>query len=60
MKSKVHREGLMFNWITKEHDIVVGFKRTFRGKCSECGKMIPAGNTICDGCFEKEKKISKR
>jgi NMD protein affecting ribosome stability and mRNA decay len=50
----------MFNWITKDHTIVVGFKRVLRGKCSECGKRIPSGNTICDECFKKDKKISKK
>ena len=60
MKSQIHREGLMFNWITKEHEIVVGFRQIFRGKCSACGKRIPSGNTICDECFKKDKKISKK
>jgi len=50
----------MFNWITKDYEIVVGFKRVYRGKCSVCGKRIPSGNTICNECFEKEKKISKK
>ena len=60
MKSEIHREGLMFNWITKDHAIVVGFKRVYRGKCSVCGRQIPTGNTICDECFQKDKKISKK
>ncbi len=60
MKTKVHREGLMFKWISKHHEIVVGFKRVLRGKCSICSKMIPTGNTLCDDCFQKEKKISKK
>ena len=60
MKSKIHREGLMFNWITKHHEIIVGFKRVYRGKCSVCGKRIPYGNTICNECFKKDKKISKK
>ena len=58
--SRIHREGLMFNWITKDHEITVGFKRAGHGKCSICGKRIPIGNTICDICFEKEKNISKK
>jgi len=58
--AQIHREGLMFNWITKEYEIIVGFKRTYRGKCSVCGKSIPSGNTICDECFKKDKKISKK
>ena len=60
MKSEIHREGLMFNWITKNHKIIVGFESIFRGKCSECGAQIPSGNTICDSCFKKDKKISKK
>ena len=50
----------MFNWITKDHEIVVGFKHVYRGKCSVCGRRIPAGNTICDECFKKDKEISKK
>ena len=58
--SEIHREGLMFQWITKDHKIVVGFKSVNRGKCSVCGRRIPSGNTICDECFNKEKDISKK
>ena len=57
---KVHREGLLFKWITKDHEITVGFQRVGHGKCSMCGKRIPAGNTICDDCFNKDKQISKK
>jgi hypothetical protein len=57
---KVHREGLLFEWITKDHKIIVGFKRVGHNKCSICGKRIPPGNTICDVCFNKEKQISKK
>ncbi len=60
MKSQIHREGLMFNWITKDHEIVVGFRHVARGKCSICGRRVPSGNTICDECFKKDKKISKK
>ena len=60
MKSQIHREGLLFKWITNDHQIIVGFKRVGHGKCSVCGRRIPPGNTICDMCFEKEKKISKK
>ncbi|MCK4364992.1 MAG: hypothetical protein KAW45_02970 [Thermoplasmatales archaeon] len=60
MKSQVHRDGMMFNWITENHEIALGFKRVLRGKCSECGKKIPFGNTICDSCFKKDKEISKK
>ena len=56
----IHREGLMFKWITRGHEIVVGFKNVKHNKCSVCGKRIPLGNTICDKCFEKEKKVSKK
>jgi hypothetical protein len=58
--SEIHREGLMFQWITKDHKIVVGFKGVNRGKCSQCGKRIPSGNTICDECFNKDKEISEK
>jgi hypothetical protein len=57
---KVHREGLLFKWITKDHEITLGFKRVGHGHCSVCGKRIPPGNNICDECFKKEKKISKK
>jgi len=58
--SKIHREGLTFKWTTKDHAITVGFKRVRHGKCSVCGKSVPRGNTICDKCFEQEKKVSKK
>ena len=58
--AQIHREGLMFKWITKDHHIVLGFKRVDTGRCSVCGKSIPSGNTICDSCFKKEKSISKK
>lgn len=58
--SRIHREGLMFKWITKGHEITVGFRKVARSKCSVCGRRIPSGNTMCDECFEKEKKISKK
>ena len=57
---RIHREGLMFKWFTKGHEITVGFSRVNRSKCSVCGKTIPSGNTICDICFEKQKKVSKK
>ena len=60
MKSQIHREGLLFKWITKEHEIVVGFRHTKRGLCNVCGRRITLGNNICDECFEKQKKISKK
>ena len=58
--SGIHREGLMFKWSSKNYKIVIGFKRVDHSKCSICGKRIPVGNTICNECFEKEKKISKK
>ena len=58
--SGIHREGLMFKWTSKDHEITVGFKRVEHGKCNICGKTIKTGNTICNSCFEKEKKISKK
>jgi uncharacterized OB-fold protein len=60
MKSGIHRDRLLFTWVTKNHKIVFGFKRFYRGKCSVCGKVIPSGNTICDECFKKDKEISKK
>ena len=58
--SRIHRVGYLFKWITKDHEITVGFKRVGHGECSVCGKRIPRGNTICDMCFEKEKNVSKK
>jgi len=58
--TQIHREGLLFKWITKDHHIVFGFKRVGHNKCSVCGKGVPKGNTICDSCFKKEKSISKK
>jgi len=58
--SQIHRERLMFKWITKDHEIVVGFKKVGHGKCSVCGRRIPTGNTICDECFKKQKEFSKK
>ena len=58
--SEIHREGLLFKWTSKDHEIVVGFKQVGHGKCSVCGARIPVGNTICNSCFEKNKKISKK
>ena len=58
--SGIHREGLMFQWSSKNYEIVIGFKRVEHSTCSVCGKRIPAGNTICNKCFEKEKEISKK
>jgi len=60
MKQKIHREKFMFDWITKNHKLVVGFERVKHGKCSRCGKTIDAGSTLCDDCFKREKKISKK
>ena len=58
--AEIHREGLMFKWSSKNHEIIIGFKRVDHSKCSVCGKRIPAGNNICNECFEKEKEISKK
>ena len=60
MKQKIHRNKLMFNWITKNHKIVVGFERVRHSKCSKCGRTISAGNNLCDDCFKEEKKVSKK
>ena len=58
--SKIHRDGLLFRWITKDHEISMGFRKTNRSNCAICGKRIPSGSNICDRCFEKEKKVSKK
>ena len=58
--AEIHREGLMFKWGSKNYEIIVGFKRVDHGKCRVCGKRIKAGNNICNECFEKEKKVSKK
>jgi hypothetical protein len=58
--SEIHREGLIFEWTSSNHKIVFGLKRVGHGKCNICGKRIPKGNNICNECFEKEKKISKK
>ena len=60
MKHKIHRDRLMFKWITSNHEIVVGFKRVKNERCTGCGKIIPWGNNLCDDCFEKIKKFSKK
>jgi hypothetical protein len=57
---RVHRDNLMFRWITKNHEIVVGFKNVGHNKCVFCGKAVPLGDTVCDGCFDKGKSISKK
>lgn len=60
MKQRIHRDRLMFTWITEHHEIVVGFKTVRHGTCRQCGKSIPEGNTLCDACFAKDKDISKK
>ncbi len=60
MKQKIHREKFMFDWITKNHKLVVGFERVKHGKCVRCGKAIDVSSTLCDDCFKIEKKISKK
>jgi len=60
MKQKIYREKFMFDWITKNHRLVVGFERVKHRKCSRCGKTIDVGSTLCDDCFRDEKKISKK
>ncbi len=57
---RVHRDNLIFRWITKNHEIVVGFKGIQHNKCVLCGNVVPLGNTICDVCFKKSKDISKK
>jgi len=50
----------MFHWITKHHEIVVGFKQVRYGTCSKCGKSISEGDSLCDACFFKDKEVSKK
>jgi len=60
MKTKVHRDGLTFEWISENHKITIGFKQVTHGKCTRCGKRIDEGHNICDECFKIDKKISKK
>jgi predicted amidophosphoribosyltransferase len=60
MKTRIYRDRLIFRWITKNHEIVVGFKSVEHSKCVLCGKAVPLGNTVCDECFKKSKDISKK
>jgi len=60
MKQRIHRNKLMFHWITKHHEIVVGFKQARYGTCSKCGKSITEGDSLCDACFAKDKDVSKK
>jgi predicted amidophosphoribosyltransferase len=60
MKQRIHRDKLMFHWITEHHEIVAGFKRARYGTCSQCGKTISEGDSLCDTCFGKEKEVSKK
>jgi predicted amidophosphoribosyltransferase len=60
MKQRIHRDKLMFQWFTKHHEIVVGFKRVRYGTCSQCGKSIPEGDSLCDVCFAQQKAVSKK
>jgi len=50
----------MFHWITKHHEIVVGFKQARYGTCRKCGKTIFEGDSLCDTCFAKDKEISEK
>jgi len=60
MKQRIHRDKLMFHWITKHHEIVVGFKKARYSTCRKCGKCIPEGDSLCDVCFAKDKAVSKK
>lgn len=60
MKQRIHRDKLMFHWITSHHEIVVGFKRVLYGTCTKCGKSIRAGDSLCDKCFRENKQVSKK
>ena len=60
MKQRIHRDNMLFKWITENHEAVIGFKSINRNKCSKCGRPIPSGNNICDECFEKTKNISEK
>ena len=60
MKQRIHRDKLMFHWISKHHEIVVGFKRVRYGTCRSCGKSIREGDSLCDECFAKSKEVSTK
>lgn len=60
MKQRIHRDRLMFHWITKNHEIVIGLKRARYGTCRNCGKSISEGESLCDTCFAQEKSLSKK
>jgi predicted amidophosphoribosyltransferase len=60
MATRIHRDNLIFRWITKNHEIVVGFKSVKYGRCSLCGKKTSLDSNICDECFDKGKDISKK
>lgn len=60
MKQRIHRDKLMFHWISKHHEIVVGFKKVNYGSCRSCGKSIPSGESLCDLCFAQDKTVSKK
>lgn len=60
MKQRIHREQLLFKWVTENHEIVIGLKRVKHNKCQICGKRISGNETICDDCFNKQKKISDK
>jgi len=60
MKQRIHRDKFLFRWITKNHELIVGFKRVKHDRCTGCGKVIPFGNTLCDECFKKIKEFSKK
>ena len=60
MKSRIHRIGLMFRWVTKNHEIVAGLSRVKHNKCKSCGETIPKSDSLCDVCFEKDKEVSQK
>jgi len=55
MKQRIHRDKLMFHWITEHYEIVMGVKRVRYGPCRLCGKRISKRDSLCDICFAKDK-----
>jgi hypothetical protein len=50
----------MFYWITKHHEIVVGFKQVHYSICRKYGKCISEGDSLCDARFSKDRNFSKK
>jgi hypothetical protein len=58
--SKIHRENLLFKWMTRNYEITFGFKKVPHERCTKCGRPVPRGSNLCDDCFEEMKKYSSK